>query len=191
MKILIIGWLTFWINYLISSYFLNNNYISRKEIKDLRSNIIKNIIFTLLTIPIISLLPRYDIGIIKYILLFLFHEFWFFHLHYLMHNKHFYKYHSDHHKFIKPNAISGLYCSVTEMILVNQLSIIIPFQMFSFNLIEIILFNILISLNITKSHSGLNNKYLSSNDHENHHLLMNCNYGTFYLFDRIYKTYKN
>jgi methylsterol monooxygenase len=116
-----------------------------------------------------------------------------------MHHRWFYKWHADHHVFIEPYGLAGLYCSSVEMVLVNELSIVIPFQLLGFSFIEATIGPMLIALNVLKGHSVLHKRddipdylpyrLIQSWDHDTHHRLMTCNYGIMYLLDRIHGTY--
>lgn len=117
-----------------------------------------------------------------------------------MHNKHFYKWHSDHHAFIQSHALAGLYCSVVEMLIVNQMSIAIPYQLLGFSLTEIIIMNIYVEITTLKGHAGLYfrtdlpkwlpKSFVSALDHDIHHRAMTSNFGVLYLLDRIHGTYQ-
>lgn len=57
--------------------------------------------------------------------------------------------------FIQSHALAGLYCSVVEMLVVNQLSVAIPYQLLGFSLNEIIIANIYVAITTLKGHAGL------------------------------------
>jgi methylsterol monooxygenase len=118
-----------------------------------------------------------------------------------MHHRFFYKWHADHHAFIQSYAGAGLYCSWVEMIVVNQLTIAIPFQVLNFSLTEIMFISGLIALNVLKGHAALHRRddvpnwipriVAQSWDHDVHHKIMVKNFGVLYLLDRVHGTYAN
>jgi sterol desaturase/sphingolipid hydroxylase (fatty acid hydroxylase superfamily) len=210
------GWLTFWCTYFLGSlFFPSSKAVSRPSAKitlrKLMVNLAVNTIATALAIPLIYMIPPLieipAVSLPNYILrygaLFVLSDIWFYYMHRLMHHKYFYCWHKDHHAFIHPYALAGLYCSPVEMIIVNQLSVSIPMQMLGYTYNEIIFFTVLIALNILKGHSGLQ-LYLTENKwshklavilfgnkmHDLHHELLNVNYGSLYLMDFIHSTHR-
>jgi sterol desaturase/sphingolipid hydroxylase (fatty acid hydroxylase superfamily) len=213
------GWFVFWFTY----YFIGNLFFpyskavvrpmskltNKKSDTKLLMNLIFNTIITACTIPIIYYIPQLiDVSIVtpidyifRYGSLILISEAWFYYVHRLMHHKWFYYWHKDHHSFIHPHALAGLYCSPVEMILVNQLSISIPFQILGYTYYEVMIFSSLIALNALKGHSGLElyltedtvqNKILlflfGNKMHDIHHEYLNYNYGIFYILDPLHGT---
>ena len=196
------SWSLFWTTYLIGSiFFPSSKSVVRSYINITNNNIMKkilnNCVVTALVIPLIYYIPsilevkNYTIveNIIKYCIFFIIAEIWFYYCHRLFHYKYFYKWHKDHHVFIHPHALAGLYCHPVEMILSNQLSISIPFQLLGFNYYEIMVFSFLIALNVLKGHSGIqyylndDTKYknlilaiFGNKSHDIHHQYMNVNY---------------
>lgn len=207
------GWIIFWTCYFgIGSLFPNDNGITRESHKltqtKLLSKLVINCLVTALFVPIISQIPQiYYPGslwyhyLIKYAMFLLIVDIWFYYTHRLMHSSYLYKWHSDHHAFIRPYALAGLYCSPLEMMFVNQLSVVIPFQLLGFSFNEVILFSLLVPLNVLKGHAGLHERsdvpkwiphfLVESSEHDSHHATLTCNYGIFYLLDRLHGTYKN
>jgi sterol desaturase/sphingolipid hydroxylase (fatty acid hydroxylase superfamily) len=204
--ILFIGLFTFWIVYLTASFvFPSDKSITRSNItkRKVAIQLIWNCIITIISGFFLCHIPQifiFENVIYKYITALSMIEIWFYYSHRLMHHRWFYKWHSDHHTFIEPYGLAGLYCSCLEMLLVNQLSVVIPFQLLGFSLNETVIGSILIALNILKGHSVLHKRddvpwylpslLIQSWDHDTHHQLMNCNYGILYLLDRIHGTYK-
>ena len=208
------GWMIFWGMYFIASNLFPEDHfkirpVYKREITKYKiiRRLITNCIATLVTIPLISYIPRIIYTpetwygtLIKFALLPLISEVWFYYMHRLMHIKCFYKFHADHHVFIRSYALAGLYCSVFEMIMVNQLSVAIPIQILGLSLIEITILNIIVALNVLKGHACLDYrgdiphwlpKFVSSGrDHDVHHESMTYNYGIIYLLDRLHGTYK-
>jgi methylsterol monooxygenase len=208
------GWLIFWCSYVCGSlFFPSDKAVSRSAAKITKQKLVKNLFInfmvTGLTIPFISYIPHLiDIPtttilfcILRYSSLILFAEIWFYYMHRLMHHRYFYRWHKDHHSFIHPHALAGLYCSPVEMILVNQLALSIPFQILGYNYCEMVIFLCLVALNVLKGHSGLEyyltednlkNKILlflfGNRMHDIHHEYLNVNYGLFYILDPLHGT---
>lgn len=197
---LYIGLILFWTIYLgIGIWFPKNKAVTRKIAnitnKKVIINLIQNIIVTILMMPIISLIPSFEINIsiIKYLLTVIIMESWFYYSHRLLHCDKLYKYHSVHHEFIQPYALAGLYCSYVEMILVNLMTLVLPIQLLNYHLVEICIISILVSLNVLKGHSGIQLYYhqslFSSQGHDQHHLRLTVNYGLISILDRFHNTY--
>lgn len=134
-------------------------------------------------------------SIIKYFCVILFTDAWFYYAHRLMHHPYFYKYHRQHHEFIQPYALAGLYCGAFEMWFCNNLSASLPMRLFGLGGIEMLLLSVLTSLFVIKGHGGIQYLYNGSDsliadwEHAHHHKKMNVNYGTSYFFDRLHGTY--
>ncbi|CAH6420249.1 Fatty acid hydroxylase [uncultured virus] len=207
------GLATFWGTYFVLSPLFPQSKAKSRPIAKITQNkvirnLVQNCIATSLMIPLISCVPQivwfpnswYGL-ILKYLSGILMAEIWFYYTHRLLHNKLFYRWHSDHHAFIQPYALAGLYCSWLEMILVNQLSVAIPCQLLGCSQLEVIIGSIFVSLNVMKGHAGLqlynNDKIptwipdwlISSKTHDIHHEKMTTNYGVLYLLDWIHGTY--
>lgn len=206
MRALLSCWLALWTTYCtVASVLPRAAERFRRGVnltyKDLYYNMAKNIGATLVVLPIISYIPSvypyqgWIAAIIKYILTAIVADLWFYTWHRLMHHPKLYHYHRQHHEYYHPSALGGLYCSTTEMILVNQLSIAVPFQLFNYSQTEMVVASIIVALNVIKGHAGLhhygNVGYLNGIEHELHHEEMTVNYGVMYLVDRVLKTYKN
>lgn len=201
---LFVGWVMFWGTYfIVAPLYPSDVQIARKssdmtKIKLLKQLVV-NVFGTLITIPLFSKIPNIvntDNTIIKIILTCIISEVWFYYIHRLAHTKIFYRWHKDHHSFIQPYGLAGLYCSVIEMIFCNQLTTVLPIQLLNFSMTDILIFSCICALNVLKGHGGLQLKgikpdwLVSSSDHDTHHHLMKYNYGIFYILDRIHKTYK-
>ena len=222
------GLIVFWSVYLGIGYFMPiNNMKVRNNIKITYNKIIIRLFYNMIAsgcvVPLIyciqkiieylwySVIPREPLApvkiitflwfnyLIKYLIALIMIEIWFYYSHRLMH-KFFYRLHKDHHAFIRPCALAGLYCSSFEMVFVNQLSVTLPFQLLDFSYNEVLIFSILIALNVLKGHAGLHERddipkwipqiMIQSIDHDTHHNDMISNFGILYLLDRIHGTYK-
>lgn len=209
---LYIGWAIFWSTYIYVGYELpTTGEITRPStnvnLRNVQAKLCGNFLITGLILPIlyrivpsIIMFPITTLGLLsKYICLLLFIEIWFYYSHRLMHTKYLYRWHLDHHAFIKGYGLSGLYCSLFEMIFVNQMSITVPSLLLNLSLTEGIVLSFLVALNVLKGHSALhrNNHVLKwvpeqlrqSWDHDYHHRYMTHNFGVLYLLDRIHGTY--
>jgi len=208
------GWTVFWITYFtMSKIFPKDNVIIRPKYNNYISDetvmrrLIINCLASGVIVPIISYIPQVIFlpdtlggSIIRFALFPLISETWFYYMHRLMHTSYFYKWHADHHAFIRSHALAGLYCSVIEMLIVNQMSIAIPFQILGLSFNQIIFANILVALNVLKAHACLYSRndipwfipraVVSALDHDTHHYSLTCNYGILYLLDRIHGTYR-
>ena len=176
-----------------------------------RKNVIKRLVINCIStgaiVPVINCIPQifcfpYSIKgfICKFVVFCVFSEAWFYYSHRLMHTRYFYKFHADHHAFIRGNALSALYCSPVEMVLTNQLSVTIPYFLMGFSFWEMSVVNIITALSVIRGHSGgyfiknlpkwLPKSVICSLDHDIHHHALDCNYGIFYILDRWHGTYQ-
>lgn len=209
------GWIVFWSTYIIGSlWFPSSKAVTRPTVTTSTKNVITNLMVnsfvTFVAIIPISYIPpivvmgdtSFDL-IIKYGSLLILSDIWFYYTHRLMHSPYLYKFHKQHHEFIHPYALAGLYCSPLEMVFVNQISISLPIQMLDYNTTEIMVFSGLIALNVLKGHSGIQfywcdpkwfHKmmvfFFGNKMHDIHHEYMNCNYGNLYFLDLIHNTIK-
>ena len=205
------GWIVFWSVYLVIGHFMPINNRKTRNIKITYNGIIIRLFYNMIAsgciVPLIYCIPTiitfpflwYNY-LIKYFIALIMIEIWFYYSHRLMH-KFFYRWHKDHHAFIRPCALTGLYCSSFEMVFVNQLSVALPLQLLNFSSNEVLIFSILIALNVLKGHAGLHERddipkwipqvIIQSIDHDTHHSDMISNFGILYLLDRIHGTYKH
>lgn len=206
------GWTVFWVTYFVASiFFPTDQTIIRPRSNVTKSNVITRLIINCMAtgaiVPLIACIPQLFIlpntwlgTLLRFMIFPLISEIWFYYMHRLMHHKYFYKWHSDHHAFIQSYALAGLYCSTIEMILVNQLSVAIPFQILGLSIEEIIFANIIVALNVLRGHAGLYFRtdlpkwipiyVISGLDHDIHHHTLTSNYGVLYLLDRAHGTYR-
>nr|QBK90363.1 MAG: fatty acid hydroxylase family protein [Pithovirus LCPAC103] len=118
-------------------------------------------------------------------------EFWFYYAHRLVHHRWFYSViHKKHHRFKEPYAMTGVYCSLTEMILVNTMAVAIGPMMTGMSDYLLLIWVSVIAANVTVSHSGLVIPYISSGTHDVHHQKLNKNFGILGILDWIHGTYQ-
>ena len=205
----------FWSTYFTASLFFPTDQAKTRpsaQITDKKvvKKLFLNCLATMAIVPILRQIPQLLffsltwLGyLIKWIMLPFMAETWFYHAHRLMHHKWFYRWHSDHHAFIQSHALAGLYCSVVEMIFVNQLSIAIPYQILGLSMSEMMIFNVYVAISTLRGHAGIYFRKdmpqwmpkflinaLSASDHDIYHRVLTHNFGVMYLFDRIYGTYQ-
>lgn len=198
----------FWGTYFFALYiFPTGSSITRTHVekKDVVIKIIKNMIASVLMIKYINYIPTiYEFSntwgglFYKLLLGLLVMEVWFYYAHRLLHHPLFYRFHKDHHIYIQSDTNASLYCSIVEMVLSNQLSVAVPFRLFAYNTIEMSLVSAFVALNVIKGHATFQNQHFFPEwipvlwyqnwDHDNHHRLMNCNFGLLSLLDRIHGT---
>jgi sterol desaturase/sphingolipid hydroxylase (fatty acid hydroxylase superfamily) len=203
---------SFWVAFLGGLlWFPKGPWIVRRDISisDIFWNMYKNIIVSVLVVPYLNYIPvLYEfsdtwLGLgCKLGVSILVMECWFYYIHRLLHTPWFYTYHKDHHNSIKSNIYSGLYCSMTEMVLSNQLSAALPFRLFHYTTLEMSILSAFIAWNVLKGHATLQDQDMSNHfffskiplvlyqnwDHDNHHRLMKYNFGLFSILDRIHGT---
>lgn len=144
------GWLAFWFTFFVLGHLfpyttLNESETNRKTSKtrptnDLYVVLMKNAFASFLFTSLVSLLFNTTTNhnmpqtsychslfsfctriCISLVLL----ETCFYYSHRLFHHKWFWRFHQTHHKYTSPIALSAVYCSVPEMIVVNQLPVMI------------------------------------------------------------------
>jgi sterol desaturase/sphingolipid hydroxylase (fatty acid hydroxylase superfamily) len=110
--------------------------------------------------------------------------------HRLFHNKYLYKFHKIHHKIKRPVSISSLYLHPLDLIFGNILPLFLPVFIIKSSIPLLYFWTFFTIFQTTyMAHSGIKNR---CEDHDLHHLLYNCNYGTgLYLFDRLFETYSS
>lgn len=193
-------WLIFWITYWIVGGILTlkGHFEEIRPVTHLEE--VLNVLFinmgwTLLSTIFLYLLPirsLVDIHIIfKFILSYIVTELWFYHTHIFAHHPSIYKHlHKLHHKFKHPYALTALFCTGYEAIIINTFAGGLGPVLFQMETPYIYFWFVIISINATVTHSGYKISYLFDGTHDLHHTDFNCNYGTSIYLDKLYGTYK-
>ena len=130
-------------------------------------------------------------SILKIMICILTSEVWFYHTHIMLHQQKLYVlFHKKHHEFTEPYALTGIYCSLYELIFCNIPTIALGPILTNMNPILMYIWVFVVSLNVTFTHSGIGKEY-DLNDHDIHHSSFKYNYGTLYIFDALYGTLKS
>lgn len=201
------GWMGFWVTFSLGAYLLPREHAKTRPAakitdKKVAERVAINCVASAALIPITSFIPELIhfpmyLSPIKYVTAVVIADLWFYHLHRLFHHPLLYRWHTDHHAFISPHALGALYCSVVEMVLINQLSVSIPMRILDFSPWELLFANVLLALNTLKGHAGiqyydgypwLNWIGFTNEVHDEHHRILNRNYGASYVFDWLYGT---
>lgn len=129
------------------------------------------------------------------ILLFVFYTIigdqWFYWTHRLMHCPLlYYSIHYYHHYWTYPIAISTINAHPIEHIIINIGSIVIGPLLYPCTDNILTIWIILTTFNAVSGHCGLHIPYLSIENHDMHHRLLTCNYGTSVLSDYMYGTHR-
>lgn len=197
------SWAVFWLTYFIGGcLFYNDQSIVQQNyvvtVKQLLNSIGLNALLTFLCIPLANRVPTliyvpdtlygYVIRIICAILI---GDLCFYWTHRLLHTSYFYFLHKQHHLYIKPHAMAGVYASPFEMLISNHLSMVLALKLVECHSITMLCVETaVVSANILKSHSSNNNFWTGSPHHNLHHEKMNCNYGFSYITDIAFGTYQ-
>lgn len=201
-----IFWLTYWAVGCPVSYYSNNKRIRKiTNVFKVAKNITCNMIWTLIATNIINIFS-YD-GFrdypvfFKLVMCFLIVEIWFYHIHYLLHNKLFYStFHKTHHTFAEPYALTAMYCSPFEAVFCNLIAVTLGPLLMSLSTPWVYIWFGFTAFNTIMSHSGLKYSikvpfkkievHLIDGAHDLHHKNFIYNYGTLPIFDILYGTYK-
>ena len=173
------------------------NRVKHSQYEFFALNVLENHIFV--TLPIVILTDTYypktnytELPTSNFIwqipsLLFL-HDFLFYHLHRIMHNRHLYKYHKQHHHPKNNIGAGALYSGKIDFLLVNIAPAYIPTIILQMNLLLTSIWVTISTISTVCIHSGYS--YFDQR-HSYHHSSSKINYGLgLYLFDRIYGTYR-
>ena len=116
---------------------------------------------------------------------------WFYWTHRIIHQRWLYaNIHSIHHQWIYPMALSTLYAHPIEHIIGNIGSFLIGPLIWTSQSSLLAFWIVLATSNAVSGHSGIHFPMFSIEKHDLHHRLLNCNYGTTGLSDRMYGTRK-
>ena len=198
------SWISFWLTYLIGGcLFYNDQSVLQINhsitVKQLLNAIGLNAFLTFLCIPLANLVPPIIhvpdtlFGYVgRVILALMIGDLWFYFTHRLLHHPYLYFLHKQHHTYVKPHAMAGLYASAFEMLISNHLSMILALRLVECHSIPMLCIeSAVVALNILKSHSGADNALNGSPHHNLHHEKMNCNYGFSYITDIVFGTYQS
>ena len=165
-----------------------------KNYKKFANGVLQNQLFLSLPMALSFDFFSLDITLFKASLLaqlpmiFIIHDFFFYHFHRACHSRYLFKYHKKHHELIVVNPVGALYAGSVEHIFINTLPAIISPKIIGAHYGMEILWTLLATINVVMAHTG--RKHFSD-DHELHHKKKNVNFGLgLYFFDKIYKTYK-
>lgn len=196
------SWISFWLTYLIGgclfyndkSIILKNHIVTTNQ---LLNSIGLNALLTFLCIPLANLIPPlihvpntlYGY-IARVIMALLIGDLCFYFTHRLLHHPKFYFLHKQHHLYVKPHSIAGLYASSFEMLISNHLSMVLALTLIDCHSTTMLCIeSAMVAANVLKSHSGADDKWQGSPHHNLHHEKMNCNYGFSYITDIVFGTY--
>jgi len=212
MHIYIYHIITYWISCYVLNILLHNKYINNITlVQHLRTtnppqqNKIKDayvysILNQLLIVPIVMWSAPYYMNnitcsYIDSITKFIFYTFiadqWFYWSHRIMHYPLFYKsIHHIHHRWTYPIPIATLYAHPLEHIICNFGSLSAGPLLLPGNENLIAVWITIATFNSVLSHSGIDIglPVFTSQKHDLHHRILNCNYGPFGFSDRLYKT---
>jgi sterol desaturase/sphingolipid hydroxylase (fatty acid hydroxylase superfamily) len=117
-------------------------------------------------------------------------EIGFFYSHYALHSPWLYsRVHKIHHEFLAPEGLAAIYAHPLEALVGNTFAVmggafVVGLHGFSWYIGVVIGWLLTIS-----GHSGYG-LFWQKKRHDLHHQLFNCNYGSFFLLDRLHGTYK-
>ena len=186
--------------YIIKDKKLKEKQISNQELKYQYKKILPTVLFNaFIVLPVVTNITEYYItyktyntfnlydSLVSIIIASLSLDFFFYICHYLLHNKYIYKWsHKLHHEFKYPVGMEALYLHWFDLCFGNILPLYLPIFIFKSHLYTIILWNIfIISSTVLNAHSSY-----KDNNHINHHIHFNVNYGTGLYMDKLLNTQK-
>ena len=187
--------------FIIKGKKFKNKFISRNELIYQYKTIFPTILFNaFVVLPIVVNFSEYyyitetayeTFSIYNCIIPFLFAslslDLFFYICHFLLHNKLIYKWsHKQHHEFKYPVGMEALYLHWFDLCFGNILPLYLPIFLFNSHLYTIIIWNIfIVSSTVLNAHSSF-----KDNNHINHHIFFNVNYGTGLYMDTLLGTTK-
>lgn len=99
---------------------------------------------------------------------------WFYATHRMMHHPRLYRFHKQHHKYTEPPPYTTFYCSLTEHLLVNTGSLMVPLWLCPLPYWITLVYSYLVFNNAVQAHMGT--KFQNS-AHLIHHQRSNVNFG--------------
>lgn len=138
-------------------------------------------------------LPTIENCILQFILICFIEDAYFYYVHRLTHEvKWFYKWvHYVHHKWMAPTALSISYMHPIEWVMVNMSLVYVGPVIVGAHAAVVFVYYSFIFTKGVLNHSGYHlplPHVLSSEFHDNHHRLINCNYGSYGIFDYLHGT---
>lgn len=191
-------WMIFWITYWVSGIVLTfrTYYDGSRTVSNIAGvmiTLLQNMVWTLLGTIVIFMSPiraftDYNI-LVKFIVCNVVAEIWFYHFHVFAHHPQLYKkLHKKHHEFTSPYALTALYCTGYEAVVINVFAVGLGPVMVEMDLIYLYVWFILVALNSTITHSGYTLGKLINGSHDIHHVKFQTNYGTLGIMDHLYGT---
>lgn len=186
--------LSYWLTYFIAGYYFDD--ITLHKSSKLYFVLSLNVFVSCLITPFISLLSLsgpifilpndYTGYFIRWFIALVISDLWVYLTHRLFHS-HLYHYHKMHHLYAEPHALAAFYVHPLEFIVTNYLSMMIPLILISHQ--ELMwLETAFVAFDIIMSH--IKSEHPSSKYHSLHHLHNNCNYGSLYIADFLFDTYR-
>ena len=196
----LISWSLFWLVYWTAGGILTwRAHVDKvreiTHLKEVIAVLLINMLWSFFSIVLLCLLPLrvgdYHV-ILKCIFTYLLADIWFYHIHVFAHHPQIYQWvHKMHHKFTKPYALTALYCTGYETVVVNCFSVGLGPIIFQLPPPYIYIWFVLVSLNTVASHSGYTFSIFIDKSHEIHHAEFNYNYSFNYWLDKLYGTYRH
>jgi sterol desaturase/sphingolipid hydroxylase (fatty acid hydroxylase superfamily) len=113
-------------------------------------------------------------------------QLWFYGTHRLLHHPRLYVLHKKHHKYIVPPPYATFYCSLTEHLVVNTGSLLVPLYLCPLPYWITLIYAFLVFDNAVQGHMGI--KYPDS-EHLIHHKLRHVNFGAGSFLDILFGTH--
>ncbi|UJR17229.1 hypothetical protein I4U23_004124 [Adineta vaga] len=115
-------------------------------------------------------------------------DFFFYIIHWLLHQRQFYWIHKKHHQYIDVNGYIAEYKSFLESIIITT-SDILPFIIFGCSINQFLAWIIVGVVYNVEGHSSMNLFFIPDNFHNKHHTHFTVNYGIAQYLDQIFGTH--